>query len=174
MLDNFQPTTQPQPIPQQVPPAAQPEPCDDGGQKQRQCFAIVKTLKVRLHCKGITENAFWCWALGTQGKDVIGSRAQFEVVDYTILAARLHTAQQHKHMFDALCEQIHKQGNCRVYRINPDLSERKVYDYIFDKSVYERCQRHAEATGCMVRLHVYGQCEAFEPKERKLDTHTTD
>lgn len=48
------------PTPQQVTiPAALPKSdCDDNGLKQRQCFAIVKTLKIRLNCQGISENAF--------------------------------------------------------------------------------------------------------------------
>lgn len=158
--------------PQQVTaPAALPKD-DDNGRKQRQCFAIVKKLKYRFVKNGISENAFWCWALGTQGKDVIGSRNQFEVFDWTFIAARLEAAQKHPHMFDALCEQIQQQGSCRVYRINPDLSEKKVYTGIFDKSVYERCQRHADATGCTVRLHAYGECESFDPAEITLDPNT--
>ena len=160
----------PQPTSQQVrTPDAQH---DDGGHKQSQCFAIVKALKIRFIQKGISENAFWCWALGSQGKEVIGSRSQFEVLDWTILAARLQTAQTHQNMFDVLCKQIVTQGNCRVYRINPDLSETKVHEGLFEKSVYERCKRHADATGCTVKLHAYGECEAFEPKERKLDGNT--
>lgn len=173
MLNIFKNPPQPKPITQQDTPAALPQTdCDDNGVKQRQCFAIVRALKIRFVQKGISENALWCWALAAQGKDVIGSRSQFEVVDWTHLAARLHTAQQHPHMFEALCEQIHKQGNCRVYRINPDQSEVKVYDYIFEKSVYQRCQRHADATGCTVRLHAYGDSESFEPTKRKLDPNT--
>lgn len=169
-MHNNQPTLH-QPQPQHLTPAAT-IPTEHDRQKQRQCFAIVGDLKIRFATAGISENAFWCWALGAQGKDVIGSRAQFEVVDYTILAARLQTAQQHPHMFESLCVEIHKQGNCRVYRINTDLSETKVYDAIFEKTVYERCQRHADATGCTVRLHAYGKCEAFEPAEIKLDPNT--
>jgi len=173
MLNNF--VHLPHPTPQQVSnPAAPPQSeCDDDdGLKRRHCFAIVKTLKIRLNCKGITENGFWCWALGSQGKEVIGSRSQFHVLDWTVLAARLETAQQHTHMFTALCEQIHTQGNCRVYRINPDLSEKKVFEGLFDKAVYERCQQHATATGCTVRLHAYGECEAFYPEQIKLDPNT--
>lgn len=171
MLNNF--VSLPHPETQQVTPAAHPHAdCDDNGLKRRQCFAIVKALKIRLNCAGITENGFWCWALGSQGKEVIGSRSQFHVLDWTLLSARLDTAQKHAHMFESLCEQIHKQGNCRVYRINPDLSEKKVYDGLFEKSVYERCQRHADATGCTVRLHAYGDCESFDPAEMTLDPNT--
>lgn len=170
MLNNFVNPPQPHPQPQQVPPAAHRAPdCHDDALKQRQSFAIVKALKNRFACNGISENEFWCWALAAQGKDVIGSRSQFEVLDWTLIAARLETAQRHKHMFEALCEQIHKQGNCRVYRINADLTEIKVYDGLFNKNIYERAQRHADATGCTVRLHAYGECESFEPKARTLD-----
>ena len=146
--------------------------CDDDGLKRRQCFVIVSTLKYRFVQKGISENGFWCWALGTQGKNVIGSRSQFEEYDWTFIAARLAAAQDNVKLFDALCEQIHQQGNCRVYRINSDLSEIKVYDGLFEKSVYERCQPHADKTGCTVRLHAYSECESFEPKDRKLDQNT--
>ena len=156
--------------PQQVPPAAHLY--TDDGLKRRQCFTIMSELKYRFVKHGISENGFWCWALGTQGKDVIGSRSQFEVFDWTFIAARLEAAQRHKNLFDALCEQIHKQGNCRVYRINADLSETKVYTGIFDKSVYERCQQHADNTGCTVRLHAYGDCVSFEPAEMRLDPNT--
>lgn len=75
-------------------------------------------------------------------------------------------------MFESLCGEIHKQDNCRVYRINPDLSEIKVNDSLFDKNIYERCQRHADAAGCTVRLHAYGECKAFEPKAHTLDPNT--
>lgn len=161
------------PPPQQQNPAAQTLPeCEDDRHARGQCFAIVKALKLRFNCKGISENAFWCWALAAQGKDVIGSRSQFEVIDWTRLAARLATAQNLPHMFDALCAQILRQGSCRVYRINPDLTEKKVYTGIFEKAIYQRCKKHADATGCTVRLHAYGETEAFEPKQRILDKNT--
>ena len=168
MLNQF--ITPPQPEMQQVNvPAAHP---DDDGLKRRQCFAIVKAFKMRFVRQGISENAFWCWALATRDRDVLGSRSEMSTLDWTILAARLQTAHNDSAMFDNLCQEIIKQANCRVYRINADLSEKKVYDGIFEKSVYERCQRHADATGCTVKLHAYGACDAFEPTARKLDENT--
>lgn len=156
---------------QQVTPAA-PLEFTDADLKKRQCFAIVKKLKRRFHLAGISENAFWCWSLGTQGLEVIGSRSQFEERNWTLLAARLDAAEKHPQLFEALCKQIKQQGNCRVYRINPDLSEIKVYDDVFEKSVYERSQRHADRTGCTVRLHAFGECESFEPAEMQHDPNT--
>lgn len=162
-----------QPNAQQVqPPAAPNVSSDDDGKKRKQCFAILAKLKQRFVNAGISENAFWCWALAQRDISFLGSRMAMSTLDWTILAARLHTAQRHAAMFDALCEQIHKQGNCRVYRINADLSEQKVFDGLFEKSVYDRAGRHANATGCVVRVHAYNVVETFNPKDLKLDPNT--
>lgn len=158
----------PQPTQQGSPSAA----TDDGGQKKRQCFAIVKSLKVRFLQRGISENAFWCWALATRDIAFMGSRAAMSTLDWTILSARLHTAQNDANMFDNLCQEIKQQANCRVYRIHADLSESQVFIGVFDKKVYERCQRHSDATGCTVRLHVFGTIETFEPAHQVLDPNS--
>lgn len=169
MRNHFLPLPQPQPTQQGNVPAAQ---VTDEGLKRRQCFAIVKALKVRFIQKGISENALWCWALAQRDIAFMGSRSAMSTLDWTILAARLHTAQHNATMFDNLCGEIRKQGDCRVYRIHADLSEVKVFAGVFDKKVYERCQRHADATGCTVRLHAYATVETFEPAHLMLDTNT--
>jgi hypothetical protein len=169
MLNTFLTPPHPQPTPQQVSVPAASQDADDGGLKRKQCFAIVRDLKPRFIQQGISENAFWCWALATRDLSFVGSRSEMSTLDWTILSARLATAQQNKQMFSVLCDEIQKQADCRVYRINADLSETKVYHAVFDKSVYERCQRHAEATGCTVRCHAYGACETFEPAVSLLD-----
>lgn len=166
MLNNFV-TCQ---IPKQQQPTRPPIPNNDtdDGLKKRQCFAIMNKLKFQFNCNGISENAFWCWALKSQGKDANGSRAQLEVVDWTILAARLHAAQQNTALFDVLCQGIKKEAHCQVYRINPDASEKRIFTGIFEKSVFQRCQTHANATQCVVRCHAYGQIENFKPQTNEV------
>lgn len=168
MLNHF--ITPPQPTPQPLTPAAPPAIVQDDGRKKReQCFIIMRQFKNRLAQNGITENAFWCWALATRELPFTGSRSQLSALDWTILAARLQTAQQNPHMFNVLCKTIHKQADCRVYRINTDLTETQIHTGVFDKSVFERCQRHADRTGCVVRCHMFGERQMFEPKRLKPD-----
>lgn len=142
---------------------------DDGGLKRRQCFAIVAKLESGFKQAGISNNAFWCWALATRDLPPYSSRSEMSTRDWTHLAARLQTAQQNHDMFNALVKLIKKQADCRVVRRNPDYSHKKVFHGLFEKKIIERAAEYADLTGCIIYLFAYGECEIFEPAELKDD-----
>ena len=135
----------------------------DKDRTKRQAFAIFAKRKRAFEKQGISEKAFWMWSLGTQDKDYRGSRDQFDVRDWTLLAARLCAIENNPFMLKALCEQIKTESNCSVTRVNRDQTEKQVYSGIFDESIFDRCKDHARATGCTVKLHVFGKLETFTP-----------
>lgn len=85
-------------------------PIDTDGKRhaQRHAFALVSQLEHRFHRRGITESDFWKSVKSDYG---VQSRSEIDEVGYVHLAARLHTAKRHRHMFDALCADIKSRNN---------------------------------------------------------------
>ena len=127
---------------------------------QKACFAILKNLKPQLEAEGLSADVVWDYVKETHNVD---SRSNLNERDYIILQARLSAASRDSHLFLILCSEIQNSfPQCRVVRVNADLSMTKVYDSILTDDIRERCRRHAEATGCTVRLHGADGKDAIE------------
>lgn len=137
------------------------------------CFSIINTLKPRFEAQGFTETDIWTALL----KDYkVNSRQDLTEIEWVALHKRLTEAHRDDHMFGILCKTVKLViGSCRAYRLNPDLTYVKVYDGIITADIEERCQRHADATGCIVRLHGADKSDGikeFDPAELKLDSNS--
>lgn len=61
---------------------------------------------------------------------------------------------------------------CRAYRVHSDGTFLHVYDGILTEDIADRCQKHADASGCTVRLHGADGSDGivfFEPAEYTPD-----
>ena len=65
--------------------------------------------------------------------------------------------------FTQFIEEIKQKGNCRVYRVNPDFSKKRLFDGVFDKSLFNRAKRYANATGVNIEINAYGHSEVVTP-----------
>lgn len=118
---------------------------------QNQAFAIVRALESRLQAAGLSVKALWQWVLDIHG---VSSRSDLSDRQWVVLSARLFTAQHNSHMFDHLCDTIRKTvGTCRVYRSDTNGRRTKVYEGVITDDISDRCQKHADASGCDVELH---------------------
>ena len=70
---------------------------------QRHAFALASQLIPRFNERGISESDFWHAIKAAFNVD---SRSEIDEVGYVKLAARLHTAGKHEHMFESLCCEI--------------------------------------------------------------------
>ena len=132
-----------------------PRPVDVGigetDSAKRQSFAIVKSLKPTLEKVGITEQALWDYILSSHE---VSSRKDLSELEWVRLAARLSAAEKNKQLLDVLVSEIKAAaGECRAYREHSDGTFKKVYEGIITADIEERCQAHADASGCLVRLH---------------------
>ena len=118
---------------------------------QRACFAILNKLSPRLEAEGLSADAVWEYVKQTHD---VESRAELSELEMVVLQARLSAASRDSRLFLVLCSEVQNSfPQCRVYRINPNLSEKKVYDGFLTADIEKRCQEHADTTGCVVRLH---------------------
>ena len=139
---------------------------------QKQAFAIVRTLESRLQASGLSTDALWQWVLDKHG---VSSRSDLTEEQWVVLSARLFAAQHNTHLFNVLCNTIRQSVKiCRVYRTDNDTGQHiKVYEGPFTDDIVLRCQKHADASGCMVDLHnADGQdgLRVFKPIEYKYRT----
>lgn len=70
---------------------------------RRHAFALASQLIPRFNERGISESDFWHAIKAVFNVD---SRSKIDEVGYVKLAARLHTAEKHNHMFESLCCEI--------------------------------------------------------------------
>ena len=75
---------------------------------QKQAFALASQLRPQFTQRGISESDFWHAIKAAFNVD---SRSEIDEVGYVKLAARLHTAEKHKHMFESLCYEIKTDRN---------------------------------------------------------------
>ena len=133
---------------------------------QRHAFAIVRSLKSRLTASGLSDTALWEYVKTHHG---VTTRSELSEVAWVTLTARLSAAEKDAHLFSVLCDAIKAATvACRAYRVHADGTFRKVYDGIITDDISHQCQKHADATGCIVRLHgADGQdgIQMFEPAE---------
>ena len=163
MLNNFRsiphPNTEKEKV-QQHPTAAQNG--DDGKRHaQKSCFATFNTLKPRFEADNISESAFWCWALWSQKKDPFESRKQLNALDWTILTARLHAAQNDATCFKALCAEIRHAGDCQVINIDND---KAIYRGLVDMKILQRAKKYADNNNCTVKLTAYDTSHTYQPE----------
>ena len=159
--------------PPQVAPPAPPANVDnqEGKRKaQREACAIVGSLKPRLEARALSDNALWEWV---KSSHKVTSRSELTESQWVTLAARLSAAEKDDRLFSVLCDAITANaGNCRAYRVHANGTFRNVYDGIITADIEERCQRHADTTGCIVRLHGADGADGiifFEPVEFAYD-----
>lgn len=136
---------------------------EDAGVQRRRSFALFSELKGRFEEVDISENAFWCYMLQFRGQQFTGSRKQLADRDWTVIAARLHSARDNTSCFSQLVDEIKTKGSCRVYRINPDFSQERIFTGIFEKSLWERAEKYADKTGVNVLIVAYGSQKIFTP-----------
>ena len=133
---------------------------------RRQSFAIVKSLKSTLEEVGITDQVLWDYILSSHE---VSSRKDLSELEWVWLAARLSAAEKNKQLLDVLIEEIKSAvGECRAYRVHADGTFKKVYEGIITEDIEDRCQAHADASGCLVRLHGADGSDGivfFEPKD---------
>ena len=159
--------------PPQIKPPAPPENIDnqEGIRKaQREACAIVRSLKPHLEARALSDNALWEWV---KSSHKVTSRSKLTESQWVTLAARLFAAEKDDRLFSVLCDVITANaGNCRAYRVHANATFRKIYDGIITTDIEERCQRHADTTGCIVRLHGSDGSDGiifFEPVEFAYD-----
>ena len=159
--------------PPQIKPPAPPENIDnqEGIRKaQREACAIVRSLKPHLEARALSDSALWKWV---KSSHKVTSRSELTESQWVTLAARLFAAEKDDRLFSVLCDAITANaGNCRAYRIHANATFRKIYDGIITADIEERCQRHADTTGCRVRLHGSDGADGiifFEPVELAYD-----
>ena len=132
---------------------------------KRHSFAIVKSLKPTLEEVGISEQALWDYILSSHE---VSSRKDLSELEWVRLAARLSAAEKNKQLLDVLVDEIKSAvGECRAYRVHADGTFKKVYEGIITEDIEQRCQAHADKSGCVVRLHGADGSdgiEFFEPK----------
>ena len=88
---------------------------DDGkSYARRTAFAIASQLKPKLDKQSITPDDLWAYIKVDFGVD---SRSELSELDWVKVAARLHSAQRHKILFDELCEKI------KTHKLYKDLSD---------------------------------------------------
>lgn len=137
----------------------------DTDSAKRQSFALVKSLKPTLDKVGITENVLWDYILSSHE---VSSRKDLSELEWVRLAARLSAAEKNKRLRDVLVDEIKAAaGECRAYREHSDGTFKKVYEGIITEDIAERCQAHADKSGCVVRLHGADGSDGiqfFEPK----------
>ena len=166
MLNMFK--TMPVQPPQVAPPASPAIVDNQSGKRkaQRHAFAIVRSLKSRLTASGLSDTALWEYVKSYHG---VTTRSELSEVAWVKLTARLSAAEKDARLFSVLSDAIKAAtGTCRAYRVHADGMFRKVYDGLITADISERCQRHANATDCLVRLHgADGQdgIQMFEPAE---------
>ena len=123
---------------------------------QKQVFAQVNSLKSHLSAHGLSDTVLWDYVKRAHKVD---SRSELSERDWVVLAARLFAVQKslstdNEILFNRLVSEIRSVlGTCRAYRIHANSTFRKVYDGIITTNIATRCQSHADATGCRVRLH---------------------
>lgn len=124
----------------------------DGKQyAQRTAYAIMNALKPRLTDEKLTKDNLWAWI---KKEYSVTSRTELTEQQWVIIVARLSAAKRDMNLFAVLCDAVKTSvGTCRAYRIYADARFRKVYDGIITEDIEERTQRHADTTGCIVRLH---------------------
>ena len=158
-----------------VPPRVVSEAIPDTDTAKRQSFAIVHNLKSQLEKVGITEQALWSYILAECD---VSSRKDLSEYEWVRLAARLSAAERNKHLFDVFVEDIKAcVGECRAYREHADGSCKTIYEGLFTEDIEERCQRHADKSGCLVRLHGADGILFFDPAPKcrsvaEIDTST--
>lgn len=138
---------------------------------QNQAFAIIRSITPRLKASGLSPDALWQWVLDNHN---VTSRSDLTEKQWVILSARLFAAQRNTQLFDHLCNTIRQSvTTCRVYRSDIRTGKRtKVYDGIVTTDITQRCQKHADATGCDVELHNVDGIDGlqmFEPAEYAHD-----
>lgn len=143
--------------------------CDDISDTdtaRRQSFAIVKSLLLKLEKVGITEKVLWDYILSSHE---VSSRKDLSELEWVRLAARLSAAEKNKQLLDVLVSEIKAAaGECRAYREHSDGTFKKVYEGLITADIEQRCQAHADKSGCVVRLHGSDGSDGivfFEPKE---------
>ena len=129
--------------------------------QRRAAFAAMSALKPLLP-DTVTVDDIW-----THFKSVIEveSRSEFTEKQWATIAARLNSAKRDEICRAALVSQCKKESvpdvlerlksmmpQCRVYRTNDDGKQTTVYEGELTKDIHDRCRKHANATGCRVRL----------------------
>ena len=135
-----------------------PQENPDGKRAAReQAFAIVASLKPRLVASGLSDLSLWNWV---KSENKVESRAELSEFQWVVLSARLGAADKDKVLFDVLCDTIRSivdrwtyAGNCRAYKVNHDGTFENVYEGGITSDISERCQKYADKTCCVVRLH---------------------
>lgn len=90
---------------------------------QRHAFAIASQLIPRFNQRGISESDFWHAIKADHG---VKSRSEIDELGYVKLAARLHTAGKHEHMFESLCYEItEKRPEQETEQPNPTQPEKE-------------------------------------------------
>ena len=135
----------------------------DEGYYRRYSFALFSEMKSQLADVGITADAFWCYMLHFRSHKFSESRKQFTTQDWAVVAARLLCLKGNEMSFTQFIEEIKQKGNCRVYRVNPDFSKKRLFDGVFDKSLFNRAKRYANATGVNIEINAYGHSEVVTP-----------
>lgn len=132
------------------PVLAIPEVETDNDIHRRQAFSIVKNLTPKLKKAGLSDKALWTYFLSAHQ---VCSRKDLTEKDWVVIAARLSAAERDSTLFGFMVKDIKSVITCRAYRIHNDGTFKKVYDGIITEDIEERCQNHADASGCTVRLH---------------------
>ena len=140
---------------------------------EKRCYAILNRMKPDLETNGLSSDAVWDYVRSTNEVD---SRTELTQKQWAITAARLSAAQQDNILFTNFCNEVRGEVHiCRVYRYLQDGSRKKVYDGVVTDDIDARCQKHADATGCNVRLHgvdAPDSIKLFKPAEYADDPDT--
>ena len=123
---------------------------------REQAFAIVGALESHLSAHGLSDCILWDYV---RRSHKVESRSELSERDWVVLSARLFAVQKslaadNEILFQKLISEIRATlGTCRAYRIHANATFRKIYDGIITADIAARCRRHADASGCRVRLH---------------------
>lgn len=131
--------------------------------QRNRAFALMSEIKDRFNDIEITEDAVWSFLLHSREHDFTGSRKQFTDLDWSVVAARFHSCRDNTTCFQQLVDAIKTQGSCRVYKETEQGSHKKVFEGIFDKSLWDRAEKYAHRTGFNVWILAYGTKKVFTP-----------
>ena len=174
-LNNFINITAPVPVSAQIQQDTDTEEAIAAGKHRRQCFAIMDNLREAFIVAEIPVAAVWAYFLIDRDLKPTESRTAFSARDWAITAARLFQAQLSERSFQELCTDIRRVAATRV-RVLPlgCAPEKQVWEGLYYEGLPARCQRYADATGHLVRLHMAGLHVDFDPAELRIPAGTVD